>query len=336
VSDAADKAFDATPSRLERARREGDVARSAEVAAVVAASCAGIAALALVPLLAAAAQRAVTDAALGRSAIGPIAAVLGGALVVCAAGACGGVLAAGMQGGVQVRPLRSSFERLQPWNGLRRLWSRERAVAGVRAAIAVACAAVVVGEGVRGIVASSLAPAGPQALAAAAWSAALHAAGAVLAVGGLFAVVEFGAARAAWLRRLRMTFHELKRELKEQEGDPHARGRRRAMHRSFARGSLARVKDAAFVVVNPVHVAVALAYRPPAIAVPRVLVRASGDAALRARALAERHGIPVVEDPATARALYARVRAGEEIPGDFYVALAEIVAALLRTGELAG
>ena len=85
---------------------------------------------------------------------------------------------------------------------------------------------------------------------------------------------------------------------------------------------------------NPDHVAVALEYRPPAVAVPRVLVRALDDAALEVRTLARAHGVPIVENVALARALYRDARAGEPIPHAHYVAVAEVVAALLRAGEV--
>jgi flagellar biosynthetic protein FlhB len=168
------------------------------------------------------------------------------------------------------------------------------------------------------------------ATAAAAWHAVLRVAFTACGTGLLFALAEYGAARSAWLRKLRMSFEERKREAKEQDGDPFARGRRRALHRSLLRGALADVKDASFVVANPTHVAVALVYRPPDIAVPRVVVRAAGEAALRVRALAADAGIPIVENVPLARALYRDGRVGAPIAHAHYVAVAEIVAALAR------
>jgi flagellar biosynthetic protein FlhB len=75
---------------------------------------------------------------------------------------------------------------------------------------------------------------------------------------------------------------------------------------------------------------VALVYRPPDIAVPRVVVRAAGEAALRVRALAADVGIPIVENVPLARALYRDGRVGAPIAHAHYVAVAEIVAALAR------
>ena len=128
-----------------------------------------------------------------------------------------------------------------------------------------------------------------------------------------------------------MSHDELKRELKEQDGDPLARGRRRSLHRRIARTSIARIKDAAFIVTNPTHIAIALEYRPPDIAVPRVLVRSADEAAMRVREIAHLHDIPTIENVPLARSLYAKTRPGDYIPQETYVAVAEIVAQLRRT-----
>jgi flagellar biosynthesis protein FlhB len=171
----------------------------------------------------------------------------------------------------------------------------------------------------------------PEAAAVTAWQAARHVTFAACATGMLFALAEFAAARNAWLRKLRMSADDRKREAKEQDGDPFARGRRRAMHRSLMHGALAEVKKASFVVANPTHVAVALEYRPPAVPVPRVLVRAADEMAARVRAMAVECGVPVIENVALARALYRDARAGEPIAHAHYVAVAEVVAALARS-----
>jgi flagellar biosynthesis protein FlhB len=150
-------------------------------------------------------------------------------------------------------------------------------------------------------------------------------------VGLVFSIAEYGAARNAWLRRLRMSFDERKREVKEEEGDVVARGRRRALHRALVRSGLQRLKDAAFIVANPTHVAVALEYRPPEVAVPRVIVRAADAMALRVREAARGLRIPVIENVALARELYRDGRTGQPIPQAHYVAVAEVVAALMRS-----
>jgi flagellar biosynthesis protein FlhB len=148
------------------------------------------------------------------------------------------------------------------------------------------------------------------------------------ACGLAFAIAEYATARRAWLRKLRMSFDERKREAKEQEGDPHTRGRRRALHRSLLRGAPSEVKNASFVVVNPTHVAVALRYVPTEMQAPVALVAAAGEAALHVRKLAAQACVPIVEDAPLARALFWDVVVGSPIPIEHYVAVAEVVAAL--------
>jgi flagellar biosynthetic protein FlhB len=166
-------------------------------------------------------------------------------------------------------------------------------------------------------------------------TAALRACAAALAVGAAFAVADYALARRRWLRGLRMSFDELKRDAKENDGDPHARARRKSAHRTMVRGAVGRTREASFVVVNPTHVAVALRYAPPAVPVPEILVRALDDAALRVRAIAREHRIPLIEDVALARLLYAQGESGRAIPPDAYVAVAQLVAVLAREGLLA-
>ena len=131
-----------------------------------------------------------------------------------------------------------------------------------------------------------------------------------------------------------MSFEERKRELKEEEGDASARGRRRALHRELLRGGMQRVRKASFVVVNPTHIAIAMAYRPPSVTVPEVIVAAADATALRVRSIARRENIPIVENVQLARALYRDARAGCAIPHALYVAVADVVAALMRQGAL--
>jgi flagellar biosynthesis protein FlhB len=131
-----------------------------------------------------------------------------------------------------------------------------------------------------------------------------------------------------------MSFDEVKRDLKQSEGDPHVRNRRKQTHRGLLRGSITRLREAAFVVTNPTHVAVALEYRPPEVEVPRVLIRAIDAGAMLVKERARELGIPLVEDVALARALLASTQVGGSIPRGAYEVVARIVASLIRHGLL--
>ncbi len=256
-------------------------------------------------------------------------------LVPAAAAACAAIAANVVQsGGLHWIAVTLKPERLAPQENLKRMLSRESAVTAARATVAFLCAGAAIVPAFAGIYAAALHAADIRGVALSAWSGALHAAAVACIVGGVFAAADYGVQFVRWRKRLRMSFEELKRDQKEHDGDPLARGRRRALHRQIARGSLQKVKEAAFVVTNPTHIAIALQYDPPQVPVPRVLVRAADEGAARVRELAATHRVPVVENIALARKLYANARAGDFIPQETYIAVAEIVAALTRTGVL--
>ncbi|HTU82243.1 MAG TPA: EscU/YscU/HrcU family type III secretion system export apparatus switch protein [Candidatus Acidoferrales bacterium] len=330
----AEKPFEATPARIAKAKREGNVARSGELSANAAFAAAIGGCIAVAVPLGTAAQRAIAGAATGAVPAGAVVTVLTDGLVPLAAAAVAGALTGVAQsGGAAVAP-SVKLQRLSPLEGLKRTLSRETAAHSLRGSLAFAIAAAAMLPPAFGTLTALLRAEMPSAAAAAVWAGSQRAAMAACAVGAAFAVAEHAAARRSWLRKLRMSFEERKREVKEQEGDPFARGRRRALARSLLRGSLGNVRKAAFVVANPTHVAVALEYDPPQVPVPRVVVRAAEAAALRVRAVAAAHGVPVVENVLLARALYDTGAIGQPIPHALYVAVAEIVAALLRSGAL--
>jgi len=335
--DGAEKRFDATPTRRERAKREGNAASSHELAAS-AAFAGGLAGLVAVwPLLArsaAGAVQAATAASLRADVRGPLF-VLALAFVPALAAAVAGTAATLAQtGGLRVRVLRFSLAGLAPRRGLGRMFGPPAAVGAVRATIAfVVVTAIVAPIGVRtvasaGNIASALAAAG---IAAAGM---LQACIAAAGIGALFAGADYALVRRRWVRSLKMTFDEFKRDAKEADGDPHAKSRRKQLHRALARGGIARVREASFLVVNPTHLAIGLRYAPPTVPVPEIVVRAAGAPALDVRALAERARIPIVEDVALARLLWQRGEAGRPIPPSAFVAVAYAIAALVRAGVL--
>ncbi len=335
MSDAPDKPFEATPRRIARAKREGNVARSSEFSANLSFAAAAATALAVAPALGAVSADVIVTATT-KAVVAPRSAlIVAVALLVVGAASLAGVLAGLLQtGGVTLAASGPKLERLNPVEGFKRIFSRETLAHTLRATLAFVCALAVMTPVIVSSAAAMLRAASWRNTTAGAWKGAEGVAAAAGAIGLCFSIAEYAAARSAWLRKLRMSFEERKREARDEEGDAVARGRRRALHRSLLRGGLRRIKDAAFVVVNPEHVAVALEYRPPAVSVPKVLVRAANELALRVRETARGYKVPVVEDAGLARALYRDGRAGEPIPHAHYVAVAEVVAALLHASAL--
>ena len=336
--ESAEKRFDATPARRERAKRDGNAARSHEVASIAAFGGALLGLTIGLPLLASAAMSAVLAAASHPRTFDPLPVLALAALAfvpaTCAA-ISGSAASLAQTGGLRLSAVRLSFEKLAPLPGLKRMVGMEAVVAAARAGVAfVAVVAVVAPIGVRAVAAAT-ASASPSGAAGVAAGGMLQACFAAAGIGAFFALADFAVVRGRWLRSLKMTFDEFKRDAKEQDGDPQAKSRRKQPHRTFVRGGIAQTREASFVVVNPTHIAIAIRYAPPEVPVPVIVVRAADAVALDVRAIAERAHIPVVEDIALARLLWRSGEAGRPIPAESFVAVAYTIAALVRAGVLA-
>ncbi len=128
-------------------------------------------------------------------------------------------------------------------------------------------------------------------------------------------------------KRLKMTHQEMRDEAKEAEGSPERRAAQRQRQRELARGGVSRaVQEAQFILVNPQHFAVALAYDPALAPAPVVLAKGRGEKALAMRDLAAEHAVPVLEYPLLARSVYFTTRENQVIREELYVAIAALVA----------
>ncbi|WP_290984625.1 flagellar biosynthesis protein FlhB [Hyphomicrobium sp.] len=129
-----------------------------------------------------------------------------------------------------------------------------------------------------------------------------------------------------WRRSLRMAPEEVKDERKQMEGDPHIKSRQRSIGRARIRQRmLTSVPRATLVIANPTHFAVALRYVRSEGGAPKVVAKGQDLVALTIRRIAEENDIPVVEDKALARSLYAKVEVDQMIPVEFYKAVAQVL-----------
>ncbi len=153
--------------------------------------------------------------------------------------------------------------------------------------------------------------------------------GVLLLVGviALFALIDFPMQKFLHAQRMRMSLEEVKQEHKQNEGDPHVKGRRRRLQRELAhRISVGAVPRADLVVMNPTHYAVAIQYDDGTMNAPRVIAKGADLLAMRIRDLAKEHKIPVLQAPMLARALYAHAELDQEIPSALYTAVAQVLA----------
>ncbi|MBX6377352.1 MAG: EscU/YscU/HrcU family type III secretion system export apparatus switch protein, partial [Clostridia bacterium] len=252
-----------------------------------------------------------------------------------AAGVVGAVLAGLGQTGFALAPARVQPRpaALDPVAGFRRLLSLRTLAEMVRSLVKLAVLAVVAASVLRDLPAEL-----PVLPLTAPTEGVRHFAAVLDALVGRAAVAFLALAAAdlayqrwQYERDLRMSRQEVREELKETEGDPAVRGRRRRLQRELARQRMLRdVARAHVVVTNPIHYAVALRYEPLSMEAPVVLARGRGLLARRIREQARRYGVTVVENAALARGLYYATRVGQPIPAAFYQAVAEVLAFVWR------
>ncbi len=152
----------------------------------------------------------------------------------------------------------------------------------------------------------------------------------VLSVATL-AVADYLFQRYRWMEKMKMTKQQVKDEHKQQEGDPQVKARIRSLRMQRARKRMmAAVPKADVVVTNPTHYAVALKYDPETMNAPTLVAKGVDLIAKRIRDLATENEVPLVENPPLARALYASVELDQEVPPEHYKTVAEVIGYVMR------
>jgi flagellar biosynthetic protein FlhB len=143
----------------------------------------------------------------------------------------------------------------------------------------------------------------------------------------ILAILDYAWQRYSHEQDLKMSKQEIKEEMRSMDGDPKLKMRRRQIAMQIANNKLKKtVPTADVVVTNPTEFAVALKYDPDTMNAPRVIAKGQGTVAARIRQLAIESGVPILERKPLARALYKLVEVGQEVPEQFYAAIAEILA----------
>jgi flagellar biosynthetic protein FlhB len=147
----------------------------------------------------------------------------------------------------------------------------------------------------------------------------------------LFGFIDFLRQKRRFSKQMRMSKQDIRDEVKESEGNPQTKMRIRRLQRDVRRRRMMdEVKTATAVVVNPTHYAVAIRYHHETMAAPLVVAKGKNYLALRIRARALEFGVPLIENPPLAQALYQSVEVGQHIPPHLYRAVAEILAYIYR------
>lgn len=140
------------------------------------------------------------------------------------------------------------------------------------------------------------------------------------------AAADYWYQRHQFMKSMRMSKQEIKDEYKQAEGDPHVKGKIKQMRAQKSRQRMmARIPEASVIITNPTHYAVALEYNRDKMDAPIVSAKGQDAVALRIRALAEEHDVPIVENPPLARGLYASLEIDDQITEEHYKAVAEVI-----------
>jgi len=343
-----------TAHKLKEARKQGQIARSRDLA-IAAASVASTLAMAytgshliggLMDALRSsldsfgnAALRDVEPTELGalmlRSAL-QMATLVGPLALVTMVAAVG---MHGFQGGWSFAPgaLRLNWSRLNPSTGAKRLSFSQSGVETLKTILVCAIVATLTCQALR----SALTEAPrfpwmtPADAAAATWS---HLEALLLRAGwflGAIALADYGWQRFRLLQSMKMTRQEVKDEVRQNEGSGEVKGRIRRLQREMSKRRMLRdIARATVVITNPTHFAVALEYQRESMVAPKVLAKGADHLALKIRERAMQHGVPVIENKPLARSLYATAEIGDTIPAPLFAAVAEVLAYLVRIKRL--
>ncbi|HZZ90226.1 MAG TPA: flagellar biosynthesis protein FlhB [Caulobacteraceae bacterium] len=344
-TDNGSKTEDATPRRLEQARKEGDVPKSADLAQVCAlAGAFGVIALGggalahgladnLLPFIAhpeaidlkGSGQTVAWQVAL--AAAPALLAVLGATSL---AGIGGNVIQQGMI--FTTAKIKPDLSKLSISQGFKRVFGIDGLMNTLRSALKVLLVSAVAWW--------VLAPhAGdlPRLVRTDPASVLTYSAGlsrslmfAVLALLAAGALIDFIWQRQRFMNRMKMTKEQVKEDFRQSEGDPHVKARQRQIRNERARRRMIQqVPKATVVIANPTHFAVALRYEQGETPAPQCVAKGMDAVALRIREIAEAHGVPVIEDPPLARALFASMEVDQIIPHQHYEAVAKIIGFIL-------
>lgn len=348
--DPESKTEDATPRKLEDARKKGDVAKSPDVAAALSlAGAAGVLlagggwfstriAEGLTPFLAQphamiGGLQAGAGVEIGMQAVWAAAPFLAALMLAVIMGGAGGNLA---QSGLifTTEKIKPKWSKVNPLEGFKRIFGPDGLVQFLKTFIKlVAIGAVcfwVLKPHVREL--ENLAAMSPAMILPFARDLALALMLSALVFLGLTAGGDYLWQRMRFAKRMRMTKEELKEDFKQSEGDPHVKAKLRQIRMQRGRQRMMQaVPDATVIITNPTHYSVALRYEPDQGDGAPVCVAKGVDAlALRIREVAKEHDVPIVENVPLARALYAAVEVDDIIPREHFEAAAKVIGFVMQ------
>ena len=339
-NDSGDKTEKPTPKKLQDARKKGDIAKSKDITSTAGMLVILMLAAVALPILGeqmAALVRASFEVMhepfalaaprLGRQAGMTLLLVVG--LVVVPV-ALVGALVEFIQAGpvMSTEKLKPKMENMNPAKGLKRMFSMDNLVELVKSILKTAVVGTIAWLVMRKVLPELplLVSGRPENVGAALWQTTWL----LLAwAGGSFVLVsamDLAWQRFSYMKKMRMSMRDIRQEMKDAEGDPHLKGQRRQLQQEWAQqGASNAAAEAHVLVVNPTHVAIAIAYDRETCPVPTVTAKGQDDDALAMRQAAQEAGVPVLRNIELARGLLADAETGDIVPAELFDIIATVI-----------
>jgi flagellar biosynthetic protein FlhB len=229
-------------------------------------------------------------------------------------------------------PLKPDFQRINPVAGFKRVFSLKMLFEGLKSVIKLVLFGLTAY-----FVLTSLLPGllvlmnvDPAAYAPLLLDKAANLVFKLLLVVLLIVLIDFTYTRWDFSKKMMMSRREVKEEVKRREGDPHVRAKIRELQQEAAKRSksLGRVPDADVLITNPTHFAVALRYEQGTMSAPNVIAKGAHETALKMRLMANKHGVPVFERPQLARQLFREGDIDQPVTDALFEQVARVYAEL--------
>ncbi len=346
-SSSQDRNLPASERKLKKARDDGQVARSRDLAHLAVLGTGALSLITLAPLLfgrlklGLAKQLAFDattltqpDTVLSRlqdmTTVGLVACALFGGITMVVA-----VLSTIAAGGwvASLKPITPDFSRLNPLSGLGRMFTKDKLTEVLKmvfiAGMLIGLGAWYLSSGLHSLSMLVLQPSAAALMHLTEWL--TNGLGMLLVVVLLVAMVDVPLQMFLHKSKMKMSHQEVKQEGKESDGNPQMKGRMRQRQRDIAQGnSVGAVPKADFVLMNPTHFAVAIKYDEKTMRAPQVISKGADLLAFKIRDIAKNNAIPVLQSPMLARALYANAEIDQDIPASLYTAVAQVLAYIYR------
>jgi flagellar biosynthetic protein FlhB len=346
-SSSQDRNLPASERKLQKARDDGQVARSQDLSHLAVLGAGAAAVMGLAPFMfeqlklalsqqlifnATAVQQPMTMLVRLHDMVLP--ALIGCAvfaLIVMTASVLSSLVSSGVV--LSLKPVMPDLSRLSPLAGVKGLFSKKKFVEVVKMSLVTVILLVIatsfLHKHLQSVAALVLQPSSSAIQFLMDWL--VSGMGLLLLVIVVVALVDWPLQQLLHKSRLKMSRQEMKDEHKESEGNPQLKGKLRSKQREIAqRGSIRAVPKADFVLMNPTHYAVAIRYDEKAMSAPRVISKGADLLAMKIRDVARAHDIPVLQSPMLARALFANAELDEDIPTSLYTAVAQVLAYVYR------